>query len=139
MDLIKSLKPFNKDLDNWKAGHGFSDRNKLTKLVGIWHEFAQENVKEIYGSSNMKVERVELSCGTCVSDMLSFLYNWREILKKTLPKYHKMVPNIAKNKPEGDALSKMDWKDLIVLAKEKDIKTYRKKRPVIEQELRDLK
>lgn len=196
MNLVKELEPFNEDLDNWKAGHGFSDREKLKQLAPIWVKFAQENVAEIYGNPAHKVKDIDLACGSCVKDMLQFLYNWREILKKRLPPYHKMVPNGTPNiskkdepKPENadavenlreehdaeladaatdattedqvtmdevaegdvevtehdieeetdedvDKLSEMKWADLIKLAKEKEVSTYRKKREEIEKELR---
>ncbi len=139
MNILKELKPFNKHLDNWKEGHGFSDTEALEKLGKIWDEFAEENKGVIYGSKTHKLVPTDLSCRGCVKEMLSLCYNWRIHERKNPDNgvYHKMIPNehtIKKIAPENK-LSKLKWNELLKLAKEKGVKTYRKKRPEIEKEL----
>lgn len=152
MDLLKALEPYKSELDAFEAGHGFTSREKIAELAPIWQEFAQDNVKEIYGSARHVVELTDLACGSCVKDMLKMLTNWRNILKNDMSCYYKMVPDgkpkISKKDgaktttedtkvDEGDDISKMKWGELTAKAKELEISTYRKKRPQLEAEVRE--
>ena len=79
MDLIKELEGFNLELDAWKKGHGWSNKESLAEVADVWLRWQEEKKAQIYGSENHNVIPTDLGCSSCVSDMLSLLYNWREI------------------------------------------------------------
>ncbi len=79
MDLIKELEGYNSQLDAWKKGHGWSNKESLQEVVEIWERWQEEKKEQIYGNLNHNVIPTDVGCSSCVSDALSLLYNWREI------------------------------------------------------------
>lgn len=98
MNLVQELEPLNSHLDNWKKGHGLSNRGALEDLADIWNRFALFNREKIYNSSSIIPPKVDLNCSSCIFDMLTMLYNWREILKPNMPavEYKAIKPKITK-------------------------------------------
>lgn len=132
MNLIKELLPYNKTLDIWKAGHGCSDQKALKAFIDIWNRFAPTRLKEIYGSSAHKFVPIEPNCSSCMSDVLSFLYNWRiiELRNPENGHYHKMIPpkkGVKVITPGKWGLTS-NWKEMRAEAKKRGIKTHRVKK-----------
>lgn len=94
MNFIKETDRFLRELDAWKKGHGWSNRDSLQQLADIWDEFKNipERKLEIYGSPNSIIPKTDLSCGSCVSDMLKFVWNWRAKLEHEVTVYFQGVP-----------------------------------------------
>lgn len=102
MNFIKETDPFLRELDAWKKGHGWSNRESLQRLADIWDEFKNipERKLEIYGSPNSILPKTDLSCGSCVSDMLKFVWNWRAKLEHEVTVYFQGVPQAVVETPE---------------------------------------
>ena len=94
MNFIKETDPYLRELDAWKKGHGWSNRESLQRLADIWDEFKNipERKMEIYGSPNSILPKTDLSCGSCVGDMLKFVWNWRAKLEHEVTVYFQGVP-----------------------------------------------
>ena len=94
MNFIKETDPFLRELDAWKKGHGWSNRESLQRLADIWDEFKNipERKLEIYGSLNSILPKTDLGCGSCIKDMLTFVYNWRRKLEHEVTVYFQGVP-----------------------------------------------
>lgn len=134
MNLLKELEPYNRDLDNWKSGHGFSNQEKLHKLADIWKRFQEFNKVEIYGNTNHIIPDMDWSCRGCINTMLRLLFNWREKLEVEAPTYFQGVPSKKPLKPlkpkkiEIVDYRKLKWSDLKKFAAEKGVKLVSKKK-----------
>lgn len=102
MNFIKETDPYLRELDAWKKGHGWSNRESLQRLAYIWDEFKNipERKMEIYGSLNSILPKTDLSCGSCVGDMLKFVWNWRAKLEHEVTVYFQGVPQAVVETPE---------------------------------------
>lgn len=94
MNFIKETDPYLRELDAWKKGHGWSNRESLKRLAEIWDEFKNipERKKEIFGSIRSVIPNTDLSCGNCVHDLLTFVWNWRAKLEHEVTVYFQGVP-----------------------------------------------
>lgn len=102
MNFIKETDPYLRELDAWKKGHGWSNRESLQRLADIWDEFKNipERKLEIYGSLNSILPKTDLGCGSCIKDMLTFVYNWRRKLEHEVTVYFQGVPQAIVETPE---------------------------------------
>lgn len=93
MNFIRETDPYLRQLDAWKKGHGFSDGEALKRLAAIWDEFKEipERKKVIYGTINSNIPKTDLSCGSCVHDLLTFVWNWRAALEHEVSTYFEGV------------------------------------------------
>lgn len=93
MNFIRETDPYLRQLDAWKKGHGFSDSEALKRLADIWDEFKEipERKKVIYGTLNSNIPKTDLSCGSCVHDLLTFVWNWRAALEHEVSTYFEGV------------------------------------------------
>lgn len=93
MNFIRETDPYLRQLDAWKKGHGFSDTEALKRLADIWDEFKEipERKKVIYGTLNSAIPKTDLSCGSCVHDLLTFVWNWRAALEHEVSTYFEGV------------------------------------------------
>ena len=93
MNFIRETDPYLRQLDAWKKGHGFSDSEALKRLADIWDEFKEmpERKKVIYGTLNSAIPKTDLSCGSCVHDLLTFVWNWRAALEHEVSTYFEGV------------------------------------------------
>lgn len=87
MNFIEETNFAARDLEAWKKGHGFSDKDKIKLLAQIWDEFKNipERKRVIYGTTSANAPKTDLSCGSCVQDLLTFVYNWRNICSNEVP------------------------------------------------------
>lgn len=94
MNFILETDKFARQLEAWKKGHGFSDRDALQNMAEIWDTFKNipERKKVIYGSVTSSPPKTDLSCGSCVQDMLQMVYNWRTICENEVTIYFTGVP-----------------------------------------------
>lgn len=94
MNFIEETNFAARDLEAWNKGHGFSDRDKLQRLAQIWDEFKNipERKKMIYPNQNSTAPKTDLSCGSCVQDLLRFCFNWRKITENEVTKEYKFIP-----------------------------------------------
>lgn len=94
MNFILETDKFARQLEAWKKGHGFSDRGALQNMAEIWDTFKNipERKKVIYGSVTSSPPKTDLSCGSCVQDMLQMVYNWRKICENEVTIYFTGVP-----------------------------------------------
>lgn len=104
MNFIKETDPYLRELDAWKKGHGWSNRESLQRLADIWDEFKNipERKLEIYGSLNSILPKTDLGCGSCIKDMLTFVYNWRRKLEHEVTVYFQGVPQAEVIEAKGD-------------------------------------
>lgn len=127
MNFIKETDPYLRELDAWKKGHGWSNRESLQRLADIWDEFKNipERKLEIYGSLNSILPKTDLSCGSCVGDMLKFVWNWRAKLEHEVTVYFQGVPQAIVEtpelKPEVDKLVGKKMHELRAIAKKKGV------------------
>ena len=129
MNLVQELEPLNAHLDNWKKGHGLSNRGALEDLADIWDRFALENRAKIYGSDTIQPPKVDLNCSSCIFDMLTMLYNWREILRPNMPsvEYKAIKPKITKiDLVEEEVDLSLTVQDLKDMCKEAGIRYHHK-------------
>jgi len=93
VNFIRETDPYLRDLDAWKKGHGFSNREALERLAAIWDEFKEipERKKVIYGNLSSNIPKTDLSCGSCVHDLLTFVWNWRAALEHEVSTYFEGV------------------------------------------------
>lgn len=123
MNFIKETDPYLRELDAWKKGHGWSNRESLQRLADIWDEFKNipERKLEIYGSLNSILPKTDLGCGSCIKDMLTFVYNWRRKLEHEVTVYFQGVPQAIVEtpelKPEVDKLVGKKMHELRAIAK----------------------
>lgn len=94
MNFIKETDKHARALENWKKGHGFSDMEALKDLANIWDEFKNlpQRKAVIYGSSTAQPPKTDLSCASCVHDLLTFCINWRKLLENEVTVDFKGVP-----------------------------------------------
>jgi len=126
MNFIALTDRFARQLEAWKAGHGFSDKEALKDLTDIWDEF--KNIPErklvIYGSLKTQPPKTDISCGNCVVDLLNFCYNWRKLLVNEVTVDFKGVPQatVLTNEPELASLYEMKMPEIRQKAKLAGIK-----------------
>lgn len=94
MNLIAVTDRFARQLEAWKSGHGFSDREALKDLAIIWLEFQQDPLRreQMYGNKKSKAVPVDLGCSSCITDMLTYVYNWRAKLINEVVVEFKGIP-----------------------------------------------
>lgn len=126
MNFIALTDRFARQLEAWKAGHGFSDKEALKDLAEIWDEF--KNIPErklvIYGSLKTQPPKTDISCGNCVVDLLNFCYNWRKLLVNEVTVDFKGVPQatVVIGEPEVSLLYEMKMPEIRQKAKLAGIK-----------------
>ena len=126
MNFIALTDRFARQLEAWKAGHGFSDKEALKDLADIWDKF--KNIPErkfvIYGRLKTKPPKTDISCGNCVTDMLTFVYNWRKLLVNEVTVDFKGVPQatVVIGEPEVSLLYEMKMPEIRQKAKLAGIK-----------------
>ena len=131
MDLIKKLKPHNQTLNDWKQGKVI-DAHKIAPLAPIWKELAELHPEA--GNPN-----VNLTCSSCIGDMLKGLYNWRLFYQRKVTVEFKGVPQkITKVKRTIETDVKvvnpedLPWKELQKYAKAKGV-TAKKKVDILKE------
>jgi len=94
MNFIAETNKYARHIEAWKNGHGFSDREALQDLANIWDEFKAlpERRVVIYPHSNTIAPKTDLSCGSCIHDLLTFVYNWRRELVHEVSQHIPDVP-----------------------------------------------
>ncbi len=122
MNFVKETDRFVRQLEAWKKGHGFSDREALQQLANIWDEFKNipENKKVIYGNAKAQPPKTDMGCSNCIADMLQFVWNWRKHLEHDVSTYFQGVPQaeVVEAKDQKPALK---MHELRSLAKKKGI------------------
>jgi len=87
MNFIAETNKYARLIEAWKNGHGFSDREALQDIANLWDEFKAlpERRSVIYPGSNTIAPKTDLSCASCVFDLLTYVYNWRRALVHEVP------------------------------------------------------
>lgn len=123
MNLIKELEPYNEDLKAWKS-NGTIGQSKVQELSVIYEKLRES--KPDVGA------KVNLSCSSCINDMLKALYNNREEQLKKETVHFKGVPQ----KEVGH--EDLSWADFKKYCTSKGVVTKGKRRVELIKELEEL-
>lgn len=93
MKFLKEIKPFEEKISLHASGQGRLNNQDAKEIDSIFHEFVITTNEKIY-PNNKRRNKVDLSCNSCVSDMVNLVFNWIRILKEkeeNKPKKYKAV------------------------------------------------
>lgn len=131
MDLLKELKPYEKDLD-LKEKSGSVSLENIDALRDLWVRVQEKHAKEIYGNANAKPIR----CNSCNNDVLDKLILWRNLYRERQSVEFKAVPQPEVK--ESIAISQMKWGELKSYAKELGINTKGMKKSEVIKAIKSL-
>lgn len=125
MSFVEDIEPFEVHLSAYRQRGILPIGDNRDRLADIYEKHFETHPE-------WRVRKLKRNCATCITDMMKALCGSYEVESRTV--VFKGVPDVKIVPPIVD-LSKLSWLELKRYAKKKGVKTYKKNREQIEQEI----